>query len=594
MKPSPENEAPRGQFNEATIAAAAVAALGWGLAYVLWRAAGTITGDAALLAGAVLLLAEIVGLLLFAARVRIALRPPASFAPVPGVPLPDVTVVVDGTDADPRDLHATLIAVRRVEGVRAASVVGLGGSLDLQALAGRLGVAVDERSRGDAIAAAPSSWVLLVRAGEVIDPTIVEAAAPLCSAPDMAVVQVGFDDADPASPHHDPLGQWSIRGFEQHVQRRSLATAPTMPWFGDGPALVRRSALMTIDGFVFDGDHVSEWETGLTLARNGFRVTAVAQTLARVRRPANIEQASRTRWRNQRARLAMLAPSNLGWWRDLPSGAATAHTAVAIGPLSSFYRWLLVLAAVLVLGFAQVPIAAAPEAFIVAAAPAYLLRWNANLMIGRGHLRPGSLLRAELQHLGADANTVALAGPPRLLGGAGLLVATMGALALAVALGAAGVWRDRIDPLPGEYIAIAMVLSAGLLGIGVAVLIDALLNRQRRRHRRTRLGQVTCRLGEFEGRLADVSSAGAGVELAGTADSIAATLCPGGPTTLSFRIPDAVGAWRSVSTVVTVMYVGGDTGSVRAGVAFDDPTSGALDPVIEFLDLAGWRVPVLR
>ena len=83
--------------------------------------------------------------------------------------------------------------------------------------------------------------------------------------------------------------------------------------------------------------------------------------------------------------------------------------------------------------------------------------------------------------------------------------------------------------------------------------------------------------------LADLSAGGAGVLIDAPVDDVPTA---GTVTTVSFRIPDASGAWRNVSALVQIAHVspaGPDT--TRVGLAFDEPTDAPLDPVVEFLTI---------
>ena len=142
-------------------------------------------------------------------------------------------------------------------------------------------------------------------------------------------------------------------------------------------------------------------------------------------------------------------------------------------------------------------------------------------------------------------------------------------------------WQGWDRDIPAETTAVALALTAGLVGVAIEELLEQLVRRQRRDTDRVRLGLVTCRVEEHEGQLLDLSIGGVGVSLACPPIDAPA---PGSVTTIAFRIPDADGAWRSVSALVHVAHRGADPeGGTRLGLAFDDPTDAPLDPVVEFL-----------
>ena len=159
----------------------------------------------------------------------------------------------------------------------------------------------------------------------------------------------------------------------------------------------------------------------------------------------------------------------------------------------------------------------------------------------------------------------------------------VGALDIAVFIAAFAVWRDWGDRLGGSSTAVALVLTAGFLGVAMEVLLDALMRRQRRQNHRVRLGLVTCRLEQLDGRLADLSTGGAGVLIEAPIGEVPE---PGTVTTVAFRIPDASGAWRNVSALVHIAHVAAEgADATRVGLSFDDPTDAPLDPVVEFLTI---------
>ena len=82
------------------------------------------------------------------------------------------------------------------------------------------------------------------------------------------------------------------------------------------------------------------------------------------------------------------------------------------------------------------------------------------------------------------------------------------------------------------------------------------------------------------------------------ASGTAETPPPGTHASVAFRIPDADGVWRDVTAAVRVAHVASlSDDEQRVGLAFADPTSASLDPVVEFLTIdrrlvaLGRRVP---
>lgn len=569
--------------SERVITLSTRAALAASVIYLAWRVAFTVAG-ADQPAATLLLAAEVLAVVVFAARVRSARTAPIAVVASPDAPRPDTAAVVDATGTSIDELRTTLVSLRRVSGVERVIVVDREGSRWLRTIAERLDAVVMERSVtfDEAVEGAGTSWVLLLRSGDLPMPDLVAVCASRCSSPDVAVVQVGVEEADPTSFEHDPDGHWSLEPFDQQVVRPSLAGRGSIPWYGDGPVLVRRAAVAQLgrpdgrDGNMLDDSR----RVGLDIVRAGMTVTHLPLTLARVRGPHGLGESLVRRHQRARRALRALTPANL---RGVDRVTRSAHLLALTAPLAALQRVLLVAAGVCVLGFAQVPMDAALLDVIVLAVPSYLLRWNSHLLIGRGRLGPFSILRSELRSLGVDLAPFGRVRAETNRAGLSAIVVAVVALDLAVVVTALSMWRDWADRLPGSVAAVALVLTAGFLGVAMEVLLDAVARRQRRAGHRVRLGLVTCRLEEHDGQLVDLSTGGAGVVVAAPIEE---TLDVGEVTTVSFRIPDADGAWKNVSALVHVAHRTADVdGGTRLGLTFDDPTDAPLDPVVEFLTI---------
>lgn len=548
----------------------------WSVAYLLWRALFTLDGADGP-AAAVLFLAEVLAVVVFVARVRSASGEPIGVVVSPDAPMPDIAAVVDATGSSVHELRTTLVALRRVAGLDRVLVVDGDGSRRLRTVADRFGVTVADPSSSfdEVVLSAGASWVLLLRSGDLPMPDLVSVAAPCCSSPDLAVIQVGIEEADPTSFEHDPDGHWSLESFEQQVVRPGFAAKGSTPWYGDGPALIRRSALAGLEsvgaGHMLDDAR----RVGLDLIRHGMTVTHLPLTLARVRGPHGLgESLVRRHGRTARA-LRALRPGDL---RGIPASTRAAHLDALVPTVAAVQRVLLVIAAALTLVVAQVPIRASAAPLAVLAVPSYLLRWSAHRRIGRGRLGALSILRSDLRSLGVDL--VPFGRFSRRAAVSALVVVIL-VLDVALVVGAVGLWRDWPNRLPVAVAVVAFTLTIGFVGVATEVLVDAVARHQRRAHHRVRLGLVTCRIGEVDGQLVDLSTSGVGIVVPATGDG---ELALDEVTTVAFRIPDADGAWRNVSALVRIAHRRPDpAGGVRLGLAFDDPTDAPLDPVIEFL-----------
>lgn len=549
-------------------------ALVWFAVYLAYRIAFTLGGVSPVAAG-FLLTAEALGLGVFALRVHSAAAPPLQTADVPDAPRPSVTAVIDASGASVDALRTTLVSCRRVEGLERVLVIDTEGSRWLRTIAERFDVTVLDPTvdATTALIDANAMWVLMLDAGDLPAPDLLDLAATVCSAPDVGIAQMGVEEADPSSYEHDPTGRWSLAPFEYQVVRPSLASRGSIPWYGDGPALVRPAAVRDA------ADHRSTVALGRHAIAAGYRVTMIPRTLARVRGPQTLGESLAKRARTRRS----LRHAARGSLSELPRPARHAHRLGLLARLGAVQRVLLVAAGVAILGFGRIPLTADGLGLVVIAGLAYGLKWIAHLLLGRGRLGPFSILRADLRTIGVDVpfgDRPALDDRPRRLS---LLASLAVALDIAIFVAAFGAWRDWDGRLAGTTIAVALVVAAGFLGLTIEVLLDALMRRQRRLNHRVRLGLVTCRLEELDGRLADLSTGGAGVLIDAP---LAEVPEPGTVTTVAFRIPDASGAWRNVSALVQIAHVApAGAEATRVGLAFDDPTDAPLDPVVEFLTI---------
>jgi hypothetical protein len=556
-------------------------ALAWSAAYLLWRVAFTLGGADALTATA-LLLAEGLAVLLFAVRMRTLGRPAPEVVVSPDAPLPDLSAVVDVAGGSVDELRTTLVALRRVRGIERTILVDRTGADWLPGLAARFGATVLEPTVGfdEAVTGAGTSWVLVMRAGDLPMPDLVTVVAPRCSSPDLAVIQVGVEEADPTSFEHDPRGHWALEPFEQQVVRPRRAAEGALPWFGDGPALVRRSAVAALDRPAQEHMLDDSRAVGLELLRRGYTVTHIPLTLARVPGPRGLRDSlERRHLRSMRAlrALARVDP------RTLPRSARLAHLEALAPFVSAVQRLLLVAVGVAVLAFGRQPMEASLAVLVVLAVPSYGLRWWSHRIAGRGCLEPFAVLRNDLRSLGVDLTPFGRLRRPSSRGGLTLLVGIVVVLDVAVLVASLAMWRGWTGRPSLSTSAIALLIAVVFLGVASDVVLDAWSRRQRRRNRRVRLGLVTCRLEEVEGQLVDLSTGGAGIVVP---DHAELSLVAGDVTTVAFRIPDADGAWRNVSTLVRIAHRHHDPdGGVRFGLAFDDPTDAPLDPVVEFLTI---------
>ncbi|MEO0494409.1 MAG: PilZ domain-containing protein [Actinomycetota bacterium] len=540
-----------------------------GLGYLGTRTAFAIAAPTPI---AVLLLAtEALGAAVFALRAHSASATPTVVPDVPDAAPPAAVAVVDARSASADELRITLVSCRRVRGLDRIVVADPDAASWLPGLAERFGATVVHEHALDVLAETNTAWVLHLRAGDLPMPDALEMVATISSAPDVGVVQFGLEEADPSSYEHDPDGGWSLTPFEHQVVRRSLAARGSIPWYGDGPALVRP---VVVRGAT---DVTSTVDLGLHAIRLGYRVTLVGRTLARVRGSQSLGESLAAHAR-RRAPVRAAARTRLA---GLPPAARFAHRVALIGPLAAIQRLSLVGVAIAALGFGVDPVPGPLVTLAGLAALAYGSRWGAQLLLGRGRLRPFSLMRNELRTLGVDL-AFGLADPVaakrrRLI----VLGGVVAALNASVLITSWSVWQDQPGRLATGTVAISLAVTVGFVAVATEVLLDAALRRQRRRHHRMRLGLVTCTVEGRDGQLRDLSTGGAGVIVAARPDQLPER---GTVTDVSFRIPDAAGAWRDVTALAHVSHVVEEQpGECRLGLRFDDPSEASLDPVVEFL-----------
>ena len=117
--------------------------------------------------------------------------------------------------------------------------------------------------------------------------------------------------------------------------------------------------------------------------------------------------------------------------------------------------------------------------------------------------------------------------------------------------------------------------------VALDVVRDMRARPQQRRHRRERIGRISCHLKDLAGELADLSVSGAGVVLDVPVEAVPE---PGSSALIAFRIPVAGDTRRSIATQVRIVHVRPtDEGKTRVGMMFEDPTASELDRVVEFL-----------
>ena len=524
---------------------------------------------------------------MFAARVRSAWHRPLQPVEVPGAPTPEVAAVVDATGACREELRTTLLSMGRVHGLGEVAVVDRGASSTRRDVAQRLGATVHAPDVGveAAVERATAAWVLVVAAGDLPTPDLVVMATSTCCAPHSrhhpARARGGRSRrrSRPTTTGDGRSNPSSSRWCDRRSPRRG-----SIPWYGDGPTLIRRGALQQAGGWA---EGATTWSVGLALVRHGFSVTHLPPD------PRSGARADRVRRRPRPAGVRRHGPALRslvdGSLRGLSRPAKIAHVLGAVPFVGAVQRVLLVAAAVMVLGWSRLPFDASGAALVALAVPAYGLRWVTHLVLGRGLLGRLSLLRADLRTLGVDLTPFVHwtpVGARRM--GAGALVALVVALDTAVVVSAVAVWREWSGRLPGEIAAGALLLTAVFVGVAVEVVLDAIVHRQRRRNRRVRLGLVNLPARRARGAVdrpvgPEVSASPCGVHPPTHRGRERRQPCSSGSPTPTARGARGCRPRCESSAARRPSRIPGPEHS--SGSSSTTPRAAPLDPVIEFLTI---------
>lgn len=413
-------------------------------------------------------------------------------------PVGAVDVVVRGDIHALHELRTTLVALRSVTAVARVTVLDPSGRLAVAAVAAEFGAgySVAEGCEFAALrSAVHTGFVLVLDAGDVPVPDIVERLAAAVDGGDVAVVQgmgvslVGDAPERGVDLRHELL-------FERCGLNPALGARGHALWLGSG-SLVRTDTLAVASGAHGEGG-VDFTSAGARLVAAGHRVVCsvgapvVAHRIALDRAQARTEQAAHDH--ELLRRLLGAGGSTRSSQDRLVSWLASASWAVrAVSPYG-VVAVVALLAAALLSGRAPFDVAA-PMALLVGLPGVVLL----SLGLGRASgwtLRPGDRTRRALMAGG------------RVSSGPVLTVAVLGLVLVARAV------SDRwlhIAPVIDRSQLIVLVLGAAwLLGISLDVLRDeARLGRVPRAPRAT--SSLSAVLGDRAVSVVDLTGRGAGV-----------------------------------------------------------------------------------
>ncbi|MEZ5223090.1 MAG: glycosyltransferase family 2 protein [Ilumatobacteraceae bacterium] len=568
---------------------AGVSALAVGAAYLAWRLATF--GGAPWWLGAPALAVEAIGWLACAILVwALWSRPDPATAHDPGLdgtPV-DVEVVVRCLRADPGALRATLLSATPVGPVL---VVDPHASPDLATLAVGFGaryLATDtddvDGIRAAAELVATDAFVV-IDAGDVVHPRVLDLLAPCLADPRVAVVQGAVTGLDGDSAEHGGGGRHDLQ-FDRHLLVPALGSRGVAPYGGSG-ALVRTRAICGID-VVRSAPETVAADVTTSLFAAGWRIVACTGqpvvAAAPLTSPIEVEDA--------RARQASAARhlllGRLGAWRPnhLSLTQRLSLTAQAVRPLSGLRRAVVVVLLAGVVLSGRVPFEPDARALAALWAPWFVLSAVALHLLSAGELRPGDRVRTSMRLLGASWRGVfAPDGRPdparHVLGGAfGLHHGVAPALAIAAISVVIGL-RALSDRVTHTLAAMPSDVTAGVLLVALWSLaggLDALriLARRAQTRRATRIASsLPSTFADRASLVVDLTPLGAGV--LGDAD-----LTVGSRRRLDVVLPTTSGV-VSASVDAIVRNVRIDfSGEQRFGVEFVDVDGYVADALAEY------------
>ena len=602
--------------------AAAVSAIGVGVVYLGWRAIDTLDGTPWWLGGPTLAI-ELVGLVAVAVTCWALWRRPEQAAPSvaridhrdhrdhrdqpdqPGQPgrsaagFLDVEIVVRCSGQSLPALRASLLAARPISSV----VV-----LDIDARPEVAAVAVEHGARyvatdpddvdGLAMAAlvVESAAFLLLEAGDVPHPGILDSLVPWLDEPTVAIVQGAVEAGLAESAEHGSGGRHD-KQFERRALVPALGARGLGAFTGSG-ALLRTAAVRgvtlvrscpeTVQADLTGALFVAGWQIA---APGGRPVAAVVP----IGLPADVEV---VRAREASAARHLLVGDH-GAFRPnrLSIAQRIALMALAVRPLAGLRRGMIVALLVGALSAGRLPVEADPIVFAALWTPWFVLAAVALWCLSGGELRPGDRVRWSMRVLGASWRGVAAPdGRPdpaeHVLGSAFGLhhgvasAAAIGAISIVIALRALS---DRVThtlaAMPLDHTAVLLVVALWSLGGGLDAL--RILARRAQARRATRVASsLPSTFADHAALVVDLTPLGAGV--------LGEVELPLGTTQrLDLVLPTASGVVSATLPVVVRNVRIDFSGERRYGVEFTTVDGFVSDALAEYcmvqpaLDLLG-------
>ena len=512
-----------------------------GLCYLVWRAQFSLAGTDLWLSLPVLLV-EVAGfvgsaLLAWALWPHLAVCD-TSAAEMPMAEVSDVDVLIRVDHRGEHELRATLIALRAV--ARVGEIIVVDGSLTA------------------AIAAANTSCVLLLDAGDVPTPDIVTRLSRAFVDERVAIVQgLGVSFADD-SIEHGPHGRHDLT-FERSALNPALGLRGCAIWTGSG-SLIATDALRSA---VKRPAEESRWVTSAELLRAGWRIVAPVDVAVLAHRTEHLESVMaadrQARVRDAR-RLIGRCRRPLAWRQRL------AILAWCVRPLSGLRRaaFIAVLVVALYAGSAPFTVSAGFATWSIATTWLTAFEFTA---VGLGllsgwRLRPGDRTRWSLQSLSPVRNST------------GLVVAITAVTLVLLLRGISDQFTHALGRLPQQALLGLIVVALWTLAMSLDEL--RLLARRRRRRSSPRVVSLLPALfGDRSAKVVDLTARGAGL-LSQTAATV------GEQALLVSTVTTASGATdlRVACVVHSVIQIDGN--GWRIGVKFGEVDTALANALSEY------------
>ena len=499
----------------------------------------------------------------------------------------DVVVRVDRQPI--HDIRATLLSLDAM-GDRRRIVVDLHARPEIAALAGEFGVVyaatdVDDRNGLKTCGAAVMTPLfLLLDAGDVPAANAVEALLPWMDDDSVAVVSGQSLMADDDSAEHGPNGIHELN-FDRWAMNPALGGRGAAILCESG-ALVRRAALESIEpGDEEPVEAQAHWSVALMTA--GWKLTA-ARGPAVVVRPVVQSQDAVYEQRVLRARAARATVFGHGGaarWGTLRLGQRLAVAAAAVRPLSGLRRGAFVSVVVGSLLTGCLPFQ--PDARVLAAtwAPGWLLTSLGLWLLSGGALRPGDRTRWSLRNLGAsfqglrhplafDHRRDPIMTPHALQHGGALVASVVVLSAVMMLRGISERWTHALGSMRHTWLVGLIAVALWLLAMSLDVL--RMFGKRNQLRRATRVvASIPAEVDDNPVSVFDVTALGAGFE---TNQEVIAKQ----PLLLQAVITTNRGCQNVTLPIVVRNVRAVSEERWRVGAEFSDPTSAAINPLVEY------------